>query len=180
MVVYFSQITLPLQFCLLLVQFDLVCVFKMIFKVLITFLLALSMALSDGKLIFVVLVWTWNSNILFLFFADAPRLMQFNKLIDLPKGSQFILLCNSYNGLSPFRFSFFKDSHPLHQSDRLTVDSKDSFSQLIIKKLSEDDSGNFSCTVENSFGSDHQWTVLSVKGLPSECLIFVQNVALGR
>ena len=106
--------------------------------------------------------------------------MQFHKSFHLPKGAQFILSCNSFSGQPQFRFSFFKDGHPLHQSDRLTVDSKDSFSQLIIKNLSEDDSGNFSCTVENSVGSDHQWTVLSVKGLPSECLIFVQNLALGR
>lgn len=106
--------------------------------------------------------------------------MQFQKLIDLPKSSQFSLHCSPYIGQAPFRFSFFKNGHLLHQSDRLTVDSKDSFSQLMIKNLSENDSGNFSCTVENSFGTDHQWTVLSVKGLPSECLIFVQNVALGR
>lgn len=76
-----------------------------------------------------------------------------------------MLLCNPISGARPYTFSFAKNSHRLQNLGYTQIDIKDSFAQLIVKNVSRIDSGNYSCSVNNQFGQDSQWTILNVQGL---------------
>lgn len=68
-------------------------------------------------------------------------------------------------GSRPFQFQWFKNGQLLtaNDSDYKIVELEDE-TQLIIDKVDGNDSGNYSCTVRNSFGFDRQTTLLIVKG----------------
>ncbi|KAH9397787.1 hypothetical protein TYRP_004114, partial [Tyrophagus putrescentiae] len=67
-------------------------------------------------------------------------------------------------GDRPFRFEWRKDGHRLLPSDRHRIEAVEDDSLLIIDHLKSSDGGNYSCKVENSAGSDLQWTQLLLKG----------------
>ena len=55
-------------------------------------------------------------------------------------------------------------------SARYSIDTKPfTHSHFTLHDLSADDSGNYSCILNNRFGSDSQWSVLEVKGNLCSC-----------
>lgn len=68
-------------------------------------------------------------------------------------------------GSKPFEFRWLKNDHSLSDNDyKINIINYEDESQLIIDKLDRNDPGNYSCIVRNSFGTDIQSTILSVKG----------------
>lgn len=83
-------------------------------------------------------------------------------------GSRFKILCNSQEGSKPFRFEWYKNGRllsPLSGGNEYRIETSDDDSMFIIDTLSRSSSANYSCTMNNAFGSDSQYSILTVKGL---------------
>ena len=97
---------------------------------------------------------------------DAPRLFEFKNSYSQPVNSRFVINCNYISGVAPLKFFWTKNGHSIPQSSdsRIKIDVDDDFSMITIKNIKIDDAGNYSCTVQNRFGIDSQWSMLQVKG----------------
>lgn len=99
-----------------------------------------------------------------------PKLEEFKPKKILNVGSKSTMLCSIQDGSLPFRFEWLKNGHilsPIMDNSVHRITTAEGESLLVIDRLSSSDSGNYSCSVTNSFGSDAQSTVLVVKGLPT-------------
>lgn len=109
-------------------------------------------------------------SIIFLFITfscaskNPPKLGEFKPALSQKLGSKLKILCSPQEGDRPFRFEWRKDGHRFLSSDHQRVETSEDDSLLIIDYLKLSDSGNYSCKVENSAGSDLQWTQLLLKG----------------
>ena len=76
-------------------------------------------------------------------------------------------MCSIQRGAPPLFFEWSKNANTIKSSPEVNykIENSDSFSLLSIKKLKRVDSGNYTCTVTNSVGSDTQQFTLSVKGI---------------
>ena len=89
-------------------------------------------------------------------------------------GKKFIINCYLEQGTRPLKFEWRKNGLPLSSNEHYRIETSDEDSGLTIDRVDPFDSGNFSCIVSNTFGSDSQSTSLLVKGwLP---LLFVLDV----
>jgi hypothetical protein len=87
----------------------------------------------------------------------------------LKEGSYFIVVCSVYEGSLPLFFQWTKDNEIISDT-RIKVDSIDEMSsKLSIKKVTSKDSGNYTCSVKNAFGSDSHSTSLQIKGSSYFC-----------
>ncbi len=93
-----------------------------------------------------------------------PKLSEFKRSLSQNLGSKLKIFCSPQEGDRPFRFEWLKDGHRLLPSDRHRIEAVEDDSLLIIDHLKSSDGGNYSCKVENSAGSDLQWTQLLLKG----------------
>ena len=98
----------------------------------------------------------------------APKLEEFKSTRSLNVGSKFSMFCSPHEGTKPFRFEWFKNGHYLPvlsvTDSKYRIETSEGESLFIIEKLIQTDSGNYSCSVKSNFGSDSQFTVLTVKG----------------
>lgn len=109
----------------------------------------------------------WES-IVTNFLVDKPEILKWPPLVSQPSGSAFYLICNAIRGSKPLRFRWFKNGIQITSGsnpDRFTIESKLSVSHLHLPEIIPGDTGNYSCSVENRFGIDAQWSLLEVKGL---------------
>ncbi len=102
--------------------------------------------------------------------TEAPKLIELVKTQRQTVGSTYALTCNTWSGSPPFKYSFYQNDVLLKSgsssNSRVTVtEMKDSLAMLMIKNLTINDSGNYSCTVQSRHGVDAKWTVLQVNGL---------------
>lgn len=83
-------------------------------------------------------------------------------------GSKFKLLCNVEMGAKPLHFEWHFNGQPLiggRDGHHFRIETSEDDSTLIIAKLSQNHSGNYSCLASNGLGSDSFVTSLLVKGL---------------
>jgi hypothetical protein len=92
----------------------------------------------------------------------TPLLSQRNQT----EGSYFQLFCTVQEGSLPLFFEWFKDGKSIKSNPEVNykIDNFDRFSTLTIAKIDRNDSGNYTCVVHNSIGSDSQSVLLSIKG----------------
>ena len=88
-------------------------------------------------------------------------------------GTKFKLWCTTQYGNKPLSFKWRKNDNVLssnndqqqqHQKHRYHIEILTDESVLTIFNVEQFDSGNYSCQVYNHFGSDIQFTVLTVQG----------------
>ena len=94
----------------------------------------------------------------------SPKLDEFKQRRFQKVRTKLKLVCVTQEGSKPFRFEWFRDGLSLHK-DQFKIDDYDEESHFTIPKLTLSDSANYSCLVSNQFGTDKQWTLLSVQGL---------------
>ena len=82
------------------------------------------------------------------------------------EGSYFQVFCTVEEGTPPLFYEWAKNGKIIKSSPDVNykIENSDMFSTLSIKKLSRSDTGNYTCSVKNSFGSDSKSFVLSIKG----------------
>lgn len=105
---------------------------------------------------------------------SPPQLAKLHPFVSQPTGSTLFLTCNAILGSKPISFHWYRNgieivsNHVDHKSIdqiRYTIDSKQSFSHFSLVDIVREDSANYSCTAQNVFGFDTQWSFLQVKGL---------------
>ena len=97
----------------------------------------------------------------------APQLLpSFRDQINQNVGNKFRLVCSIQKGIEPLEFEWFRNGIRLiTQTSNVHLEFGDDFSNLIITKLSELDSGNYTCRVQNNYGSDQFSVQLNVEGV---------------
>ncbi|OTF82754.1 Ig domain containing protein [Euroglyphus maynei] len=98
-----------------------------------------------------------------------PKLSNHPAIQSQDIGTRLKILCSVQQGDSPFTFDWHKNGQKFfttmednHHHHKLIVNEYES--ELTITKLNENDSGNYTCLVRNSIGSDRQTTMVVVKG----------------
>ncbi|RWR98986.1 Down syndrome cell adhesion molecule-like protein 1, partial [Leptotrombidium deliense] len=72
--------------------------------------------------------------------------------------------CSIFEGTGPFYFHWVKNGVPLNmQSSTHKIETSSLVSTLTFEKISREDAGNYSCTVNNAYGEDSKSFVLTVK-----------------
>jgi hypothetical protein len=91
-----------------------------------------------------------------------PQLTQINQT----EGSYFQLLCTVQEGSLPLFFQWLKNGHSIKANPDVNykIENFDRYSTFTISEIDRNDSGNYTCIVHNSIGSDSQSTLLSIKG----------------
>ena len=99
-------------------------------------------------------------------FDPAPKLTPIVHYKNQSEGSTFYVFCAAEEGSIPLFFEWTKNGQNIKSVPNVNhkIEYLDMSSTLTIKKITRNDSGNYSCLVKNSFGSDSQSVVLSVKG----------------
>ena len=96
----------------------------------------------------------------------VPKLAEFMLKRVQNEKTKLKISCTPQEGSKPFHFEWHREGRllvePFH---RFKISFDEDESELIIPRLSFEDSGNYSCTVRNDYGSDTQWTQIVVKGL---------------
>lgn len=82
-------------------------------------------------------------------------------------GKKFILTCYLEEGTKPLVFEWHRNGGIISSVSSVRIETSEEVSSLTIDRLQSTDSGNYSCSVSNQFGSDSQSTVLLVKGSAS-------------
>jgi len=95
---------------------------------------------------------------------DAPKISNFANNEPLNEGSHFSALCSVYKGSLPLFFQWTKDNQVITDDHFKIASHSERSSILSIEKVRSSDSGNYSCSVSNAFGSDSQTIILIIKG----------------
>ena len=82
------------------------------------------------------------------------------------EGVSYIVLCAVERGSQPLFFQWFKNGQQINkQSDDLQITSSSEMHSILnIKKVTSNDSGNYTCEVKNAFGEDTFTSQLIVRG----------------
>lgn len=67
-------------------------------------------------------------------------------------------------GSIPIKFHWLKDGKGLEKKSTVTITSSNELSNLVIKPVDENSSGNYTCVVKSDEGEDSFTAVLNVKG----------------
>ncbi|OTF83949.1 cell adhesion molecule-like protein, partial [Euroglyphus maynei] len=100
-----------------------------------------------------------------------PVLNSLNPFQTQIRGSRFLLNCVAILGDSPFSFRWVKNGHEIpddnNNDDHIRIRKDNHMSTLLIENLSSNDSGNYTCSVNNQVGFDSQSSYLNVQVPPT-------------
>jgi hypothetical protein len=99
----------------------------------------------------------------------APKLGPYLSHKNQTEGSYFQLLCTVQEGSLPLFFEWSKNGHSIKTNPDVNykIDNFERSSTLTIPKINRKDTGNYTCIVRNTFGTDSQTVLLTVKGMLS-------------
>ena len=84
---------------------------------------------------------------------------------DVKVGDRVTATCFA-EGLPPFSISWLKDGHNYDaRSNNVKIESGEETSIIILKNVKDDDGGNYTCSVRNSYGSASYTSALVIKGM---------------
>jgi hypothetical protein len=91
----------------------------------------------------------------------------FRSHVNQTEGTRFQIVCAIERGSPPLFFQWYKNEQILvsNLESNFKIDSSAEYSNFIIAKVHRSDSGNYSCLVRNTFGSDSQSVRLNVRGI---------------
>lgn len=83
----------------------------------------------------------------------------------LKEGERGSATCTIRSGDTPIQFKWKKDGQDIVESANIETQSVKDSSLLFIKSVSSKNSGNYTCIVTNTFGSDKFTALLTVTGM---------------
>ncbi|XP_055938216.1 cell adhesion molecule Dscam2-like [Argiope bruennichi] len=99
--------------------------------------------------------------------GDAPVVASFSFPSALKEGELGSAICTIRSGDRPLEFQWLKNGEKIIPNDNIDIQSvRDTSSILTIESVSSQSSGNYTCIVKNSFGSDRYTANLAVSAPP--------------
>ena len=94
---------------------------------------------------------------------DAPKLGPMAQFPMLNPGSNFAAMCLVTRGSPPFSFFWSKNGHIIYSdyAYQFKIENDDYKSILNIDSVGLGHAGNYTCTVRNNYGEDHQSVMLN-------------------
>ncbi|CAN7949712.1 unnamed protein product, partial [Ixodes pacificus] len=96
-----------------------------------------------------------------------PKITPFSFASKLVSGQRATVTCSTFEGDRPLTFAWLKDGSTLSKHNNVEWNEEKGYSMLNISPLSLQDSGNYTCVVSNSAGSDSLSSSLVVHAPPS-------------
>ncbi|CAN7945133.1 unnamed protein product, partial [Ixodes hexagonus] len=96
----------------------------------------------------------------------SPKITPFSFAPKLVSGQRATVTCSTFEGDRPLTFVWLKDGSTLSKHNNIEWNEEKGYSTLNISPLSLQDSGNYTCVVSNSAGSDSLSGSLVVHGHP--------------
>ncbi|KAG0434113.1 hypothetical protein HPB47_019347, partial [Ixodes persulcatus] len=84
----------------------------------------------------------------------SPKITPFSFASKLVSGQRATVICSTFEGDRPLTFAWLKDGSTLSKHNNVEWNEEKGYSTLNISPLSLQDSGNYTCVVSNSAGSD--------------------------
>ena len=113
----------------------------------------------------------------------SPRFTEIESRRSQNVATSFKIFCSPSEGSKPLRFEWYKNGLALLPFSNIElsyrIETSEDESIFKIDKLSPGDSGNYSCLTLNTFGSDTQFTILTVKGLHTFSHCFDHTTIVG-
>ncbi|XP_022651662.1 hemicentin-2-like [Varroa destructor] len=99
--------------------------------------------------------------------AIPPQIVPFKLPDDLEEGQRLIITCAIRKGTPPFVFFWQKNGRPLAETNGTRIVHNDDYQETLkIQTLGGDDVANYTCAVENAFGSDQISVAVLLKFKP--------------
>ncbi|XP_030648648.1 neuregulin 2b [Chanos chanos] len=95
--------------------------------------------------------------------ASAPKLKPLSAQVVL-EGSELVLKCEATGNPSP-SFRWYKDGSELRKSKDVKIKSKKKNSKIQINRVRLEDSGNYTCVVENTLGKENSTSFVHIESL---------------
>lgn len=103
-----------------------------------------------------------------IFAKNAPELSPFPTSITKQLNSTIRLACTVSEGSLPINFIWTRNGQVLGKLpfiSKTSIEAKEFVSTLTIKDIRKEDAGNYSCSAQNNWGLDTQWSLLHLKGM---------------
>ncbi|XP_035232059.1 Down syndrome cell adhesion molecule-like protein Dscam2 [Stegodyphus dumicola] len=94
--------------------------------------------------------------------VPAPKI----KWTSVKEGERGSATCTIKSGDSPFQFEWLKDGKEVKEAAHIKIQSVLDSSFLVIQSVTSESSGNYTCIVKNSYGSDRFTSSLTVTAPP--------------
>ncbi|GFU20638.1 down syndrome cell adhesion molecule-like protein 1 [Nephila pilipes] len=97
---------------------------------------------------------------------ESPAVAPFYFPPGLKEGERGSATCTIKSGDKPFEFQWMKDGEIVRETSNIRIQSVLDTSLLIIEAVTSESSGNYTCIVKNSYGSDRFNAALTVTAPP--------------
>uniref|UniRef100_A0A8D3AIS6 Neuregulin 2a n=1 Tax=Scophthalmus maximus TaxID=52904 RepID=A0A8D3AIS6_SCOMX len=101
---------------------------------------------------------------LFLFSAAAPKLKPMRNPIIVDEGKRLTVKCEATGNPLP-TYRWFKDGNELKKNKKVKIKNSQKNSKVQISKAKLEDSGNYTCVVENPLGKDNSTGTVNVQSI---------------
>ena len=115
------------------------------------------------------------SFVLSIVLADEPKLVSFQKSIELLENSTYVLTCNLFSGSKPIFFEWYKNGQKFSETNNVHVENTNHYSLLTMINLTAQDSGNYECRAKNVYGTSSTSTQFVIKGLLKRNLFILNS-----
>ncbi|GBM46999.1 Titin [Araneus ventricosus] len=98
--------------------------------------------------------------------ADMPRIQKIFFPDQVITGQRTSATCTAISGTPPMEFKWLKNGHSIKPNQQFTIRTYSDYSILFIENVDLSTSGNYSCELTNSAGTDRYTALLEVKEPP--------------
>ncbi|TWW74744.1 Pro-neuregulin-2, membrane-bound isoform [Takifugu flavidus] len=108
------------------------------------------------------MICSFHPSLLFVFLAAAPQLKQMTVPTRVDEGSKLTVKCEATGNPLP-TYRWFKDGNELKKSKKVRIKNGQKNSRVQINRARVEDSGNYTCVVENLLGKDNSTGTVHVQ-----------------
>ncbi|RWS05571.1 Down syndrome cell adhesion molecule-like protein Dscam2 [Dinothrombium tinctorium] len=96
--------------------------------------------------------------------VETPKIQPISPFPPFSEGLKVRAVCSVLHGTEPFEFNWFKHETSINEHlSNIKIETNSGVSTLIFEKVSRNDSGNYTCVVNNAYGEDKTSFVLTIK-----------------